>query len=444
MTIKRAATRNRNLKTRYQHEDIGMTAARVEKIISALDIGSSKVTALIAGQTEAGDLIALGTGQRESRGVVRGCIADIEQAELSVRHAVEQAERIAGINIDRIWVGISAGGLDSMLAPIEIELGGDRIEQADIDELLQAGRANLDTHGKAALHMQPTLYSLDGVGGVANPIGLHADRLGVDIHVVLADPSPVRNLDMTARAAHLEVESVVVSPIATGMSCLTSEERELGVALVEMGASITNVSVFIGGTLAGLETISQGAADITDDIASAFGIRRAQAERLKCYYGSALSTPRDHQDVLDLGDDGDKTAGRSEAPRITRAQLNAVIFLRVDKIVTEIAKVLKHLGFAGTAGHQIVLTGGGAELKGIPEHVQAALGRAVRIGKPSGIAGMPEAHSGPAFSTLVGLVKYAASNPVDLHGQFDPNNPYNGGGMPSLLERIKRAIRENY
>ncbi len=421
-----------------------MTTARVEKIISAIDIGSSKVSALIAGKTDTGELIALGTGQRESRGVVRGCIADIEQAELSVRHAVEQAERIAGVNIDRVWVGISAGGLDSMLAPVEIELGGDRIEQDDITELLQAGRANLDTGGKAALHVQPTLYSLDGVGGVANPIGLHADRLGVDIHVVLADPSPVRNLDKTARAAHLEVESVVVSPIAAGLACLTLEERELGVALVEMGASITNVSVFIGGMLVGLETIQQGASDITDDIASAFGMRRAQAERLKCYYGSALSTPRDHQDVLDVGKEDGDSAEDNNVVRVTKAQLNAVIFQRIDKIVSEIGSVLKGFGFAGPAGHQIVLTGGGAELKGIAEHVQAALGRAVRIGRPSGVAGIPEAHSGPAFTTLVGLIRYAASDPVDLKGQFDKDNVFAGAGMPSLYERIKRAIRENF
>jgi cell division protein FtsA len=423
-----------------------MTTAKVEKIISALDIGSSKVSALIAGQTDTGELIVLGTGQRESRGVVRGCIADIEQAELSVRHAVEQAERIAGINIDRVWVGISAGGLDSLLAPVEIELDGDRIEQDDIDELLQAGRANLDTRGKAALHIQPTLYSLDGVGGVANPIGLHADRLGVDIHVVLADPSPVRNLDMTARAAHLEVEAVVVAPVAAGLACLTSEERELGVALVELGAAITNVSVFIGGMLVGLVTIQQGSSDITDDIASVFGMRRAQAERLKCYYGSALSTPRDHQDVLDLGkEDGtSENDTDSNAAKITRAQLNAVICQRVDRLVAEIGAALKGLGFSGPSGHQIVLTGGGAELKGIAEHIQAALGRAVRIGRPTGLAGLPEAHSGPGFSTLVGLVRYAASGVVDLKKAYDPSHDLDGGPTAGLFERIKRAIRENF
>ncbi|WP_373475541.1 cell division protein FtsA [Sphingorhabdus sp.] len=421
-----------------------MKAARVEKLISAIDIGSSKVSALIAGQTDSGELLVLGTGQRESRGVTRGCIADIEQAELSVRHAVEQAERIAGINIERVWVGMSSGGLDSLLAPVEIELGGDRITQDDVDQLLQAGRANIQTGGKMPLHIQPTLYALDGVGGVANPVGLHADRLGVDIHVVLADQSPVRNIDMTVRAAHLDVEAIVVAPIATGFACLTSEERELGVALVEFGASITNVSVFIGGMLVGLETIQKGASDITDDIASAFGIRRAQAERLKCFHGSALTSPRDHQEILDVGPDENGNEAAAHASKITKAQLNAVVCQRVDGIVGEIGRALKALGFSGPSSHQIVLTGGGAELKGIAEHMQGALGRTVRIGKPSGLSGIPEAHSGPAFSTLVGLIQYAAFDRVDLKSGYELHGEHMVGGMPNLFERIKRAIRENF
>jgi cell division protein FtsA len=421
-----------------------MKAARVEKLISAIDIGSSKVSALIAGQTDSGELLVLGTGQRESRGVTRGCIADIEQAELSVRHAVEQAERIAGTNIDRVWVGMSSGGLDSLLAPVEIELGGDRITQDDIDQLLQAGRANIQTGGKMPLHIQPTLYSLDGVGGVANPLGLHADRLGVDIHVVLADQSPVRNIDMTARAAHLDVESVVVAPVATGRACLTAEERDLGVALVELGASITNVSVFIGGMLVGLETIQKGASDITADIASTFGIRLAQAERLKCFHGSALTSPRDHQEILDVGPDENGNEVAAHAPRITKAQLNAVVCQRVDSIVSDIGRALKELGFSGPSSHQVVLTGGGAELKGIAEHMQGALGRTVRIGKPMGLSGLPEAHSGPAFSTLVGLILYAASERVDLNSGYDLRSGQMSDVSPSLFERIKRAIRENF
>jgi cell division protein FtsA len=173
-------------------------------------------------------------------------------------------------------------------------------------------------------------------------------------------------------------------------------------------------------------------------------MRRAQAERLKCYYGSALSTPRDHQDVLDLGKDENSVESETNLPRITRAQLNAVISQRTDKLVSEIGQALKDLGFSGPTGHQIVLTGGGAELKAIAEHVQVALGRSVRIGKPTGVAGLPDAHNGPAFATLVGLVRYAASDPVDLKGQFDPHNEHQLGGVPGLFERIKRAIRENF
>jgi cell division protein FtsA len=417
-------------------------AARYEKIISALDIGTSKASALIAGVAEDGVLTVLGTGQRESKGVVRGCVSDIQQAEHSVRQAVEQAERIAGINIDKVLVSMSAGGLDSMLAPVEIDLGGDRIEQVDIDDLLQAGRANLDTQGKTPLHINPTLYSIDGVGGVANPLGLHADRLGVDIHVVLADPAPVRNIDMAARAAHLGVDAVIASPLATGLSCLSQEERELGVAVVEMGAGVTNVSVFVGGLLVGLVTLNQGAADITDDIASAFGVRRAEAERLKCYYGSAISSPRDHQDMLDVAQG--EEVNRVERPKITRAQLNAIICQRIDVILSDISKALKGMGFSSPGRHHVVLTGGGAELRGLADHMQAALGRSVRIGRPLGIAGLPEAHSGPAFSTLAGLILYGHSSPIDLRLGLGLDEMWDSAKPMGVFARIMQAIRENF
>lgn len=416
--------------------------AKYEKIISALDIGSSKVSALIAGVADDGTLTILGSGQRESKGVIRGCVADIQLAELSARQAVEQAERIAGTNIDRVLLALSAGGLDSELAPAEIDLGGDRIEQVDIDDLLMAGRGNVDTRGKTPLHISPTLYSIDGVGGVANPLGLYADRLGVDIHVVLADPAPVRNLDMTARAAHLGVEAVVASPVAAGLACLTAEERELGVALVEMGAAVTNVSVFVGGMLAGLKTLNQGSSDISDDIAASFGLRRAEAERLKCRDGSAQSNPRDHQDVLDISDTEEPNG--QERPKITRAQLNSVICQRVDPIVAEIGKALQDLGFSAPGKHHVVLTGGGAELKGLADHMQAALGRTVRIGRPTGLVGLPDAHSGPAFSTLAGLILYAQSNPIDLRLGLGVDDPANSGTKPGVIARILQIIRENY
>lgn len=430
-----------------------MNTARVEKIISAIDIGSSKVCTMIAGQTDTGELIVLGSGQRESKGIKRGYISDIEKCELTVRNAVEQAERLAGLNIDKIIVGLSAGGLDSCLRPVEIELGGNRVEQHDIDELLYAGRSNFDVNGKTILHAQPTLYSLDGAGGVPNPIGLHADLLSVDVHFLMADPSPVRNLESTIRAAHLEPSAIVATPLATGLSCLTEEERDLGVALVEIGAAVTNVSVFIGGILVGLHTIQLGGHDITDQIASTFGLRRTQAERLKCYHGSALSSPRDNQDILEIDDaydganenkDGNVQSHQDQGkPRVTKAQLNSVICQKLDELISEINISLKEMGFSASRGGQIVITGGSAELTGIADYMQSALGRIVRIGLPAKLSGIPEAHKGPAFTALVGLIQYAVSDQYKQNMIHQIDNEY-GVGVQSLLQRIINAFRDNF
>jgi cell division protein FtsA len=386
-----------------------MAQARAEGLITAVDIGSSKVAALIAQQTEGG-LQVLGTGQRESRGVKHGYIADMERTEQAVREAVEQAERIARTNIEEVWVSVSAGGLYSDVVSVEVALGGHQVVQRDIDQLLDAGRGSIDPDGRMILHAQPTLYTLDGLKGVRQPLGLHADKLGVDIHVVSADPSPIRNLDHCVRSAHLGVRAVVAAPIATALACLSEEERELGVALVELGAGVTNVALFAGGLLVGLASLPIGAGEITDDIASTFGMRRAQAERLKCVHGSAQTAPRDNHDMIEMeaGMDG------AEPLRISRAQLIGVIRQRLEHWFAEIEAKLKELGFTGPIARRLVLTGGGAELKGIAEYAQGVLGRAVRIGRPRGLIGLPDAHSGMSFTTLSGLILYAASEPVDL------------------------------
>lgn len=420
-----------------------MATPRTPGMITALDIGSWKVSALIAEVRDGGDIHVLGTGQRESKGVRRGYIADMAATELSIREAVEQAERIAGTNIENVWVSFSAGGLVSNIASVEVELGGHRIEQADIDALLGAGRQSIDPDGRMVLHAQPTLYTLDGLTGVKNPLGLHADRLGVDIHVVAADGSPVRNLDLCVRSAHLEVKSIVASPVATGLSCLSDEERELGVALVELGAGVTNVSLYVGGMLVGLASINSGAQDITDDIASAFGTRRQQAERMKCFYGSATASPRDNHEMIDVPPLAeDDTA--AEPLRITKAQLIAVIRQRLDLIFSDVGKALKDLGFTGPVGRQVVLTGGGAELKGVADYAQGVLGRAVRLGRPRGLIGLPEAHSGTGFATLAGLVRYPVANPVDLRAYAqDAQHVLRPAGR-SLWRRLFTALKSGY
>ena len=219
--------------------------------------------------------------------------------------------------------------------------------------------------------------------------------------------------------AHLEVEGDrrLAGRDRAWPAC-SDEERELGVALVELGGGVTNVSVFAGGMLVGLTSIPIGAADITDDIASAFGTRRGQAERMKCFYGSAMTSPA-RQSRDDRGRaDRRRPGGRSRRARITRAQLIAVIRQRLEQLIGEIEEALKALGFAGPVGRQVVLTGGGAELKGIADYAQGVARPPVRIGRPRGLPGLPEAHSGPAFATLAGLALFAAADPIDLRSRL--------------------------
>lgn len=421
---------------------------RITKVFGAVNIGSFRISAMIAGLAENGDMIVLGSGHRASQGIKRGYITDMQAATYAVRDAIERAEKLAGTSVSSVWIGCSGAGLSSRIAQVEIPIGGRRIEEDDIEHLLVSARNGLEPDGRMVLHAQPAHYTLDGAHGVANPKGLHAEMLGVDIHVMLADGAPVRNITESVQNAHLDVEAVVASPVAAGYACLHPEERELGVALIELGAEVTNVSVYAGGMLLGMMAIPSGSADITDAIASHFGIRRFQAERLKCVSGSAIASPTDHREMVPVNGPGEEQVGpmarhADDKNRVPRAELVSVITGELDKLVAEIGKVLKALGFTGQSG-QVVLTGGGAEMAGIADYAQGALGRPVRVGRPPSLRGLPEAHGVPGFSTLAGLVLYAAADPVDVRSVGSLYQPTHKPTGIALAQRVFRAVKEYF
>ncbi len=426
-----------------------MAAPRISRVFGAVNIGSFRISAMIAGLTETGEMIVLGSGHRAAQGIKRGYVTDMQAATYAVRDAVERAEKMANTSVSSVWIGTSGAGLASQIAQVEVEIGGRRIEADDIEHLLVAGRDVIQPDGRMVLHAQPAHYTLDGAHGVPNPKGLHAERLGVDIHVMLADGAPIRNITEAVQNAHLEVEAVVASPIAAGHACLTPEERELGVALVEFGGEVTNVSVYAAGMLLGLVAIPFGSGDITDAIASAFGIRRFQAERLKCVHGSAIASPSDHREMIPVNAPGDEATGpqarhADDKNRIPRAELVSVITTQLGRLTEEIAKALKAMGFTGQRGSQVVITGGGAELAGLADYAQSALGKPVRVGKPPHLTGLAEAHATPGFSTLAGLVLYASADPVDIRAigpTYQPTIRYSGF---RLVNRVFRAVKEYF
>ena len=426
-----------------------MAGPRITRVFGGVSIGSFRISAIVAGVSENGEMVVLGSGHRASQGIKRGYVTDMAAATYAVRDAIDRAEKMADTSVQKVWIGCSGAGLASRIDQFDAEIGGRRIEQEDIDQLLVSSRDVIQPDGRMVLHAQPAQYRLDGAYGVGNPRGLHAERLGVDIHVMLADGAPIRNLTEAVQSAHLEVEAVVGSPIASGHACLSPEERDLGVALVEFGAEVTNVAIYSGGLLTDLVSIRIGSADITDAIASAFGIRRFQAERLKCVNGSAIASPHDHREMIPINAPGEEGAGpiarhADEKNRIPRAELIGVITGQLGVLMEEVNKALKAMNFAGQRGKQVVFTGGGAELVGLADYAQAALGKPVRIGRVPHLAGLAEAHVKPGFSTLAGLVLYAADDPVDIRS-FGKNHQrtvrYSGMGM---VGRVVSAFREYF
>ncbi|MEP2235554.1 MAG: cell division protein FtsA [Alteripontixanthobacter sp.] len=429
-----------------------MGTPRITQVFGAVNIGSFRISAMIMGVSETGEMVVLGSGHRAAQGIKRGYVTDMAAATHAIRDCVERAEKSANTSISSVWIGCSGAGLVSQVSKVEIDIGGRRIEEDDIEHLLVAARANLQPDGRMVLHAQPAHYTLDGAHGVANPKGLHAEQLGVDIHVMLADGAPVKNLIEAVQNAHLDVEAVIATPIATGHACLTPEERELGVALIEIGGQVTNVSVHAAGMLLGLKALPFGSADITDAIAGAFGIRRFQAERLKCVAGSAIASPSDHREMVPVNGpneeqrtdgNGPAARGADEMGRIPRAELVSVVTEQLGKLTDDVNRALKSMGFA-SSGSQVVLTGGGAELAGVAEFAQGALGRPVRIGKPPALRGLPEAHSTPGFATLAGLCLYAREDPVDIRSigpSYTPTTRYSG---MDLVHRVIRAAREYF
>ncbi|RNJ62065.1 MAG: cell division protein FtsA [Porphyrobacter sp. IPPAS B-1204] len=436
------------------------TPRRLARTFAAVNVGSFRISAMIMGEAENGELQVLGSGHRASAGIKRGYVTDMTAAAHAIRDAVERAEKSANTPVRSVWIACAGAGLASHVVAVDIEIGGRRIEDEDVEALLVEAQDMIQPDGRKVLHAQPAHYTLDGAHGVANPRGLHAERLGVDIHVMLADGAPVRNLTEAVQNAHLEVEGVVAAPLAAGHACLTPEERELGVALVEIGADITNVAVFAGGMLLGLHAVPMGSAAITDAIASSFGIRRSQAERLKCVAGSAIASPADHRELIPVngpGEGGEGAAapvgplarGADDKNRIVRAELVAVVTQQLAVLTGEIGKALKTMGFAGSRAGQVVLTGGGAELAGMADFMQGALGQPVRLGRPPQLPGMPEAHHAPGFATLAGLCLYAAEDPVDIRavgaGRGGVYRAFTReSGLWALLMRLVRAVKEYF
>lgn len=389
-------------------------SARKPTVVSVLDIGSSKIVCVIArlrpreeskilpGRTHTIEI--LGVGHQRSRGIKSGVVVELEGAELAIRAAVDSAERMAGVTVESLIVNLSAGRLVSEVFSADISLDGHQVLDDDIARVLRAGAQHALAPERSVVHSIPVGYLLDGEPGISDPRGMVGEKLGVNMHIVTAENAPIRNLELCINRAHLSIEAVVATPYASGLSALVDDEAQMGCACIDMGGGTTTLSVFAEGRFVWSDAVAIGGNHVTMDIARGLSTRLDDAEKLKILHGSALGGGIGDDDVIAVPPIGEDE--RDLPNQIARAQLTRIVRPRVEETLELIRDRLLRSGFAAAVGKRIVLTGGASQLTGMGEAARRILGRSVRLGRPMGVAGMPDATKGPAFSASVGLLIY--------------------------------------
>lgn len=392
----------------------GESAARRSGVVTVLDVGSSKICCVIGKlkPVEGKELLrgrthqvrVIGIGHQKSQGVKSGMIVDLDAAENAIRLSVDAAERMAGLTVESLIVNLSAGRLKSEVSTATVNLGGHEVQGGDIKRVLAAGGRQALQIERELVHSLAVGFTLDAERGIRDPRGMVGDTLGVDMHVLTADAAPMRNLELCINRSHLSVERLVATSYASGLAALVDDEAQMGAACIDMGGGTTTISVFADGKFVHADSIPVGGIHVTLDMARGLSTSIEDAERFKVMHGSALPSGADDRDIVNVPPvGGDETDVPLQVPR---AVMTRIIRARIEETLELVRERLNRSGYGGTVGKRVVLTGGASQLAGLPEAARRILGRNVRIGRPLGVAGLPEAAKGPAFSTAVGLMIY--------------------------------------
>lgn len=406
-------------------------------LIAALDVGTTKVCCFIARVQDDGSPRMVGIGHQVARGMRNGAVVDMEDLETSIRAAVEAAEEMANDQVRAVAINISGGAPGSSNVKVEVAMNGHAVNEADIRRMLEHGRAHHESPDRELIHAIPVDYTIDGNEGIKDPRGMFGDRLGVAIHVISAGIGPVRNLSTVVNRCHLDIEARVVSPYASGLACLVEDEKELGVTCIDLGGGTTSIAVFLGGQLVHTDVIPVGGAHVTSDIARGLSTPVVHAERLKTLYGSVIPSASDDREILKVPLVGEDEDGASN--QVPRSMLIQIIQPRLEETFELVRSRLEQGGFDKLAGRRVVLTGGASQMQGARDLAGMVLDKQVRLGKPVGLHGLPEAVGGPAFSTCAGLIRYALAHaPAPSRGRKAGARGDGASGWGRLGSWLKR------
>ena len=377
-------------------------------LVAGLDIGSTKTCAVIAqvvGDTpRTRALKILGVGQARTSGVRREVVTDLEETTASVKAALKEAELMAGVKVERVWTGMSGAHIEASTSTGVVAVGGEEIDAGDLARVHEVARAVVVPGNRELLHALPQEYIVDHQRGIRDPQGMVGTRLETEVYIITAGASAGQNLRRAVGRAGYDIEALVHEPLATSYAVLTEDEREIGVAMIDLGGGSTELAIYRDGRIRHLSSVNLGANAVTSDLVKGLALPFHEAERAKEQHGLAFAQLVDPREMVDL-----PGPGPGEQRQVPRELIAHIIEQRLDEVLGMVAQRLEETGEGDELGAGIVLTGGGASLQGTVEVAQHVFGKPVRVGQPGeGLAGLTDSVRRPKFATAVGLCLYAA------------------------------------
>lgn len=428
-------------------------AAMQRGVIVILDIGTSKIGCLVlrfdgpdrfkdadgvgsmAGQSS---FRVIGAATTRSRGVRFGEIDAMQETERAIRTAVQAAQKMAQVRVDHVIACLAGARPRSYGLDGEVGIEGSVVSEADVGRVLAACEVPDYGEDREVMHAQPINFALDHRSGLADPRGQIGHKLTTDMHLLTVDAAAVQNILYCIKRCDLELAGVASSAYAAGISSLVEDEQELGSACIDLGGGSTGISVFIKKHMIYADSVRMGGDHVTSDISMGLQVPTATAERIKTFYGGVFATGMDDREMIEIG--GDTGDWEHDRRTVSRAELIGIMRPRVEEILEEVRSRLDAAGFEHLPSQQIVLTGGASQIPGLDGLASKILGQQVRLGRPLRVQGLPQAATGPAFASAVGLCLFAA-NPQDEWWDFDiPAERY----PARSLKRAVRWFRDNW
>ena len=404
-----------------------------KNLIVGLDIGTSKVVAVVAELAPDGQMEIVGMGSHESRGLKKGVVVNIEATVAAIQRALEEAELMADCKIARVFTGIAGSHIRSFNSTGMVAVKDKEVTAIDVDRAIETARAMPIPTDQQVLHILTQEFIVDGQDGVREPLGMSGVRLEVKVHIVTGAVSAAQNIVKCVRRCGLEVNDLVLQPLASSIAVLTEDEKELGVCLVDMGGGTTDIAVFREGAIRHTAVVPIAGDQVTNDIAMALRTPTADAEDLKVRYGCALRQLADAKEMIEV-----PGVGERPSRQLSRQVLAEVVEPRVEELYSLVQKVLRDSGYEELLSSGIVLTGGSSVMQGMVELGEEIFHMPVRLGIPRYTGGLSDVVRSPRYATAVGLL---------LEGKAQVERGMlvrQGGSFRQVMTRMKEWVQRNF